>query len=274
MSYSSLGGAFGNNRRVPIRRAPPKAIIPVPAFKKILPYQSPPIMPYEGTPIMPSPVKCACPLNGIDPSIHQLAKFLENYRGYVLAFSPSTNSIAAYPQGMKTVAFTIKLNQNEPTDAGLSRARAAIDAKGSLNGLGNIFNDMGRNAQMVAALKATTPSVRTGGFNPHQAWGNRYKPAAFMGWRSGNGRRQGIPFYAQGMNGVTPIVVDPPIDQQAFSFDAPSLTIYMGSNKIALIPALISALAVKVILLGGSKVGSATKFWGASDKAAKRLARA
>ncbi len=73
---------------------------------------------------------------------------------------------------------------------------------------------------------------------------------------------------------ITPIVVDPPIDQQAISFDAPSLTIYMGSNKIALIPAIISALAVKVILLGGSKTAAATGFWKASDAAARKVARA
>jgi hypothetical protein len=51
-----------------------------------------------------------------------------------------------------------------------------------------------------------------------------------------------------------PLVNDPPILQQAVRFDAPSLTIYIGPNKVALIPALLSAIAVKLILFGGAKM--------------------
>lgn len=50
------------------------------------------------------------------------------------------------------------------------------------------------------------------------------------------------------------IDVDPPVFEQKLRFDAPSLTIYMGTNKIALIPALLSAILVKLILFGGAKV--------------------
>ena len=42
-------------------------------------------------------------------------------------------------------------------------------------------------------------------------------------------------------------------------FDAPTLTIYVGASKIPLVPALISALAVKLILFGGRKAGTAAK---------------
>ena len=110
------------------------------------------------------------------------------------------------------------------------------------------------------------------------AWGNRYKAPAMATTRSGNGRRNSVPFYATGMKGLgdamIPIVVDPPIDQQQIRWDGPSLTLYIGSNKVAIVPALLSALAVKMILLGGSKVTStASSFWGSSDKAARKLAR-
>lgn len=216
-------------------------------------------------------------LQGFTPGISQLAQFLENYKGYVLAFSAATNSVAAYPQGMGKPAFKIQLSKSEPTDAGLSKARAMIDAKTS--GLGNYFNQraeaLATQARVAKLPQANHAGAQSTGFNPHLAWGSRYAPAAFMGWRSGNGRSQGVPFYAgmMGLGTAVPIVLDPPIEQQEIRFDAPSMTIYMGSNKIALIPALISALAVKVILLGGSKVSAATSFWKASDKAARKVAR-
>lgn len=241
MSYSTLAGTRGFAHRNPGRMLP-RAAIPMPIKKALVGGH------------LPLARACACPVNGMGsftPNISQLAKFMENYRSYVLAFSPSTNTIAAYPQGMGRIAFTVRLNRNEPTDEGLSRARAIIDAKqgGVVNGLGD--------------------------FNPHAAWGSRYKAAPGSTTRSGNGRSQSVPFFAGGgVSGVVPVVLDPPLEQQALHWDTPSLTLYMGSNKIALIPALLSALAVKVILLGGSKVAAASTFWKASDKAAKRVARA
>lgn len=39
------------------------------------------------------------------------------------------------------------------------------------------------------------------------------------------------------------------------AFDPASLTLYVGGGKIPLIPALLSAIAVKVIMFGGAKAG-------------------
>jgi hypothetical protein len=66
-----------------------------------------------------------------------------------------------------------------------------------------------------------------------------------------------------------PLPTDPPILEQSVRFDAPSLTIYVGPNKIALVPAILSAIAVKLILFGGAKVSEhASRFMG-SGKAAR-----
>jgi len=297
MSYSTLGAADSRGgyrgRRTPklavvsTQQTPPIISRPINTLSRpIKTHQSPPPIfqpiksypnPYQSPPIMQQ--KCACPVNGLgslNPQINQLAKFLENYKSYVLAFSPATNSIAAYQQGMGKVAFSIKLSKNEPTDAGLSKARAMIDAQSS-DGMGNMFND---KAQRKISSVRGGP-VRSGqqfDFNPNTAWGSRYAPAPSHASRSGNGLRRSIPFYAAGMmgvDGVTPIVLDPPIEQQELRWDTPSLTLYMGSNKIAIIPALLSALAVKLLMFSGSSVTSGAKsFWGGADKAAKRVARA
>lgn len=44
--------------------------------------------------------------------------------------------------------------------------------------------------------------------------------------------------------------------QGGTAFDPSTMTLYMGNGKIAVIPALLSALAVKVIMFGGQKVGT------------------
>lgn len=261
MSYSTLGGTRGLVRRgySPVPK-PSSKPIPVRAPSKL-----PVTRPFAWRPVkVPFVAMNGVGLQGIgvdgrgEPTLPQLAKFLENYKGYVLAFSPATNSVVAYPQGMQQVAFSIALTRGEPTDAGLSRARARIDGPGSLNGLGNIFN---QRAQLQARGSFSH-------FNPHTAWGGKSTTTT----RSGNGLRREAPFYA-GVSGVTPIVVDPPIDQQEVRWDTPSMTLYIGTNKVALVPALLSALAVKVILMGGSKVATASKFWSAADKAERKLSR-
>ena len=39
------------------------------------------------------------------------------------------------------------------------------------------------------------------------------------------------------------------------AFDPATMTLYVGNGKIPIIPAVLSAIAVKVIMFGGAKVG-------------------
>lgn len=62
---------------------------------------------------------------------------------------------------------------------------------------------------------------------------------------------------------------DAPIFQQEVHFDAPSLTLYIGTNKIAIVPALVSALLIRLIMTGGSKATGLFGFGSAESKPAK-----
>jgi len=64
-----------------------------------------------------------------------------------------------------------------------------------------------------------------------------------------------------GFMGTAPIVTDGPVLEQEVHWDAPSLTLYVGSNKVALVPALISALVIRILLFGGGKLSTSAKSW-------------